>query len=175
MRRFLQKDRARARQSPFRQGLRRSRLSRDPSWDEHHSSAKPAELRRRDRRSLSWRTGGTRTGRRTGFGINRHRGLISVRLSFFLFRSFSAAPETVDQIFQIATYDFLEQICFGAFQSASHFKIDCRVTRFFSRLKICADRFEELFSDFFIDRQPRVQMQLAAETYRSRSREMDVW
>src|SRR3984893_13548822 len=92
---------------------------------------------------------------------------ISLR-SFFLFRFVAfPAPETVHQIFQIASDYFFEQIGFWPFECSGDFKIDGRIPRLLRWLEIRPDRLEKLRANFLIDGQPRIQVKFATKTHRA--------
>src|SRR5205814_7895749 len=93
--------------------------------------------------------------------------------AFLLLRLIAfSAPQTVHQIFQIATDDFFEQICLRPFDCSADFEIDGGITRLLRWLEVRPDWLKKLRANFFVDGQPRAQMQFAAKTHSAGGREM---
>ena len=85
-----------------------------------------------------------------------------------------AAKEAADhaaEIAQVATNHFIHQVGFGPLDCSAHFEIDRRVpSRIVERLKIISNRREELTTNFFVERQLRVEVQFACEADRTGGR-----
>src|SRR5205807_1911613 len=61
-----------------------------------------------------------------------------------------------------------------SFECSADFEIDGGISRLLRRLEIRPDRLKKLRANFFIDGQPRIQMEFATETHRAGSGEMNI-
>src|SRR5260370_24763019 len=68
---------------------------------------------------------------------------------------------------EIEPDQLVHQICFWPINAASNFKIEGKIAGLADWLKILANRLEELSANFFVDRELRIEFELAVERDRT--------